>query len=72
MIAAALFRVLPALLNNWGLDADLSFVIFGAGLLHAVITAPNGVAGQVMALFAGFAAKLGLKRLAEPGERAND
>lgn len=49
VIAAALFRILPALLNNWGLDADLSYVIFGAGLLHAVITAPDGIAGQIMA-----------------------
>ncbi|WP_407495315.1 branched-chain amino acid ABC transporter permease [Pseudooceanicola sp. MF1-13] len=48
VIGAALFRILPALLNNWGVDADLSFVIFGAGLLHAVITAPNGIAGQVI------------------------
>lgn len=51
IIAATLFRVLPALLNNWGLDADLALVIFGAGLLHAVITAPNGLAGQIFALF---------------------
>jgi len=51
IIAAALFRILPALLNNWGVDADLSFVIFGAGLLHAVITAPDGIAGQVRGLF---------------------
>ena len=47
ILAAVLFRVLPALLNNWGVDADLSFVIFGAGLLHAVITAPDGIAGQI-------------------------
>lgn len=52
VIAAALFRILPALLNNWGVDADISFVIFGAGLLHAVITAPNGIAGQIYGLFA--------------------
>lgn len=52
VIGAALFRILPALLNNWGVDADLSFVIFGVGLLHAVITAPNGIAGQVMDLAA--------------------
>ncbi|WP_425050129.1 branched-chain amino acid ABC transporter permease [Psychromarinibacter sp. S121] len=47
VIAATLYRILPALLNNWGVDADLSFVIFGAGLLHAVITAPDGIAGQL-------------------------
>ncbi len=51
VVAATLFRILPALLNNWGLDADLSFVIFGAGLLHAVITAPEGIARQLMDLF---------------------
>lgn len=47
LIAAALFRILPALLNTWGVDADLSYVIFGIGLLHAVITAPDGIAGQI-------------------------
>lgn len=57
VIGAALYRILPALLNNWGVDADLSFVIFGAGLLHAVITAPDGIAGQVMGLFGGLRRK---------------
>lgn len=51
IIAAALFRILPALLNSWGVDADLSYVIFGVGLLHAVITAPNGIAGQILGFF---------------------
>ena len=49
VIAAILYKVLPALLNLWGVDADLSYAIFGAGLLHAVITAPQGVAGQLVA-----------------------
>ena len=48
VIAAALFRIMPAVLNNWGVDADLSYVIFGAGLLHAVITAPDGIASQLL------------------------
>jgi ABC-type branched-subunit amino acid transport system ATPase component/ABC-type branched-subunit amino acid transport system permease subunit len=47
VIAAALYKVLPALLNTWGVSADLSYVIFGAGLLHAVITAPDGIAKQI-------------------------
>jgi branched-chain amino acid transport system permease protein len=59
VIAAALFRILPALLNNWGVDADISFVIFGAGLLHAVITAPNGIAGQMIEAWNGLMAKRG-------------
>ena len=51
VIAAVLFRILPGLLNTWGVDTDLAFVIFGAGLLHALITAPNGIAGQIHDLF---------------------
>jgi branched-chain amino acid transport system permease protein len=47
VIAALLFRVLPGLLNTWGVDTDIAYMIFGAGLLHALITAPNGIAGQV-------------------------
>ncbi len=47
LIAAVLYRILPALLNDWGLDPDLAFIIFGAGLLHALITAPDGIAGQI-------------------------
>ena len=52
IIAALLYRVAPGILNNWGVDADLALVVFGAALLHAVMTAPDGVAGQVLGLFA--------------------
>ena len=52
VIAAVLYRVLPALLNSWGVDSDLAFVIFGIGLLHALITAPDGIAGQINTVFA--------------------
>lgn len=47
VIAGILYRVLPALFNNWGLDADLALVVFGAALLHAITTAPDGIAGQI-------------------------
>lgn len=51
VIAAVLYRVAPGLLNNWGVDADLALIFFGAALLHAVTTAPDGIAGQIMGLF---------------------
>ena len=38
---AFLCRVAPGLLNNWGGDADLALVFFGAALLHAVMIAPG-------------------------------
>jgi len=51
VIAAVLYRVAPGLLNNWGVDADLALIFFGAALLHAVTTAPDGIAGQIIGLF---------------------
>lgn len=47
ILTAFLYRVAPGLLNNWGVDADLALVFFGAALLHAVMTAPDGIAGQI-------------------------
>lgn len=51
VIAAALYRIVPALFNNWSIDADIALVIFGAALLHALISAPNGLSGQLISLF---------------------
>ncbi len=59
IIAALLFRVLPAFLSDWGLNTNLAYVIFGAGLLHALITAPNGIAGQIFDLVRRHRRKLG-------------
>ena len=50
ILTAFLYRVAPGLLNNWGVDADLALVFFGAALLHAVMTAPDGIAGQINGL----------------------
>jgi branched-chain amino acid transport system permease protein len=59
IIAALLYRVLPALLADWGLNTNLAYVIFGAGLLHALITAPNGIAGQIFDAVGGATRKAG-------------
>lgn len=47
IIAGILFRVVPAFFNDIGIDGDLAYIIFGVGLLHAIITAPTGIAGQI-------------------------
>ncbi|WP_419911628.1 branched-chain amino acid ABC transporter permease [Hoeflea sp.] len=54
VLAGILYRVVPALLNDWGLDSDLSLVIFGAALLHALMTAPRGIAGQLSGAIGSF------------------
>jgi branched-chain amino acid transport system permease protein len=40
----------PGLLTDWHIDGNLAIMVFGAGLLHALITAPQGISGQVVGL----------------------
>jgi branched-chain amino acid transport system permease protein len=47
IIAGLLLRAFPALLNDFHVDGNIATMIFGAGLLHALITAPQGAAGQI-------------------------
>jgi branched-chain amino acid transport system permease protein len=55
IITGILFRAFPALLNDIGVNGHLAFVIFGAALLHALITAPVGIAGQIIGVVARLA-----------------
>jgi branched-chain amino acid transport system permease protein len=56
-ITGLLFRAFPSLLIAWGVDGNLAFIVFGAALLHALITAPAGVAGQLSDLVTGLRAR---------------
>ncbi|MFM2278969.1 MAG: hypothetical protein RLZZ444_1200 [Pseudomonadota bacterium] len=50
VIAALLYRFMPALLNDIGVNGDAAYIIFGAALIHALMTAPQGIAGQITGL----------------------
>lgn len=50
IIAGLLLRALPALLNDLGVDGYVTIGIFGVALLHALATAPTGIAGQLLGL----------------------
>jgi len=58
IITGVLFRAFPAFLNDVGVDGDIAFVIFGAALLHALITAPTGLAGQILGLAGRMSARV--------------
>jgi branched-chain amino acid transport system permease protein len=47
IVAGALFKLLPALLDDWGLPADLLTILFGVGILQVLLTAPAGLVQQV-------------------------
>jgi branched-chain amino acid transport system permease protein len=50
IISGLLLRAVPSLLTDFGVDGFLAIVFFGAALLHALITAPTGVAGMLSEL----------------------
>jgi branched-chain amino acid transport system permease protein len=47
LVAGLLMRYLPALLDTWGLPADLLTILFGVGILQVLTTAPAGLVDQV-------------------------
>ncbi|WP_040167549.1 branched-chain amino acid ABC transporter permease [Microbacterium gorillae] len=51
VIAGLFFQGVPPLLDSWGVDGNLIFVILGLGLVQAITTAPAGIAGQLSGLW---------------------
>lgn len=47
LLAGILYRVVPALFETWKIQGFFATAIFGAGLMHAIVTAPRGIAGQI-------------------------
>ena len=47
VVAALLLRLLPALLDNWGVSTELLTILFGIGILQVLLTAPGGLVDQV-------------------------
>jgi branched-chain amino acid transport system permease protein len=46
VVAGLLIRYLPALLDTWGLPADLLTILFGVGVMQVLLTAPAGLVDQ--------------------------
>jgi branched-chain amino acid transport system permease protein len=47
VVAGLLIRLLPALLEEWGLSYFLLLLLFGVGILQVLATAPGGLVDQV-------------------------
>ena len=47
VVAGLFMKLLPALLDSWGLPADLLTILFGVGVLQVLLTAPAGLAAQM-------------------------
>lgn len=70
LLAGLLMRAVPALLSDLNVDGDVAILVFGAALVHALITAPQGIAGEVDRLITGFKQRWRAKRLR--GQHAPD
>jgi branched-chain amino acid transport system permease protein len=67
IVAALLLKLLPALLNSWGVSADWLTILFGIGVLQVLLTAPAGLVDQVPKDLARLGRRLfGLFRRAAP------
>ena len=45
--AGLLAKLLPALLDDWGVPPDFVIILFGVGILQVVVTAPGGIVDQL-------------------------
>ncbi|TVR44304.1 MAG: branched-chain amino acid ABC transporter permease [Rhodobacteraceae bacterium] len=62
LLAGFLYRVFPAILDSLGVTGHVATMIFGAALIHAIVTAPRGIAGQLEDLFAAISRRLDTER----------
>jgi len=64
VVAALFLRLLPAILDNWGVSTEWLTILFGIGVLQVLLTAPGGIveqmpkdvgrlAGKIRSLFTG-------------------
>jgi branched-chain amino acid transport system permease protein len=72
VVAAALMKLLPALLDSWGLPPDLLIILFGVGVLQVLLTAPAGIAGQLPRDLARLGRALSGRLRPPPAPRASE
>lgn len=63
VFAGVLRSAVPAVLNYFAIDGNIATMVFGAGLLHALITAPEGISGQLLGLGRLLSARLLRKKI---------
>jgi branched-chain amino acid transport system permease protein len=69
VVSALFLRLLPALLDNWGVATELLTILFGIGVLQVLLTAPGGIVEQMPRDFANLGRKIGGLVMRKPRER---
>jgi branched-chain amino acid transport system permease protein len=68
-IAGFLSQGLPPLLNAWGVPGNLIFVLLGLGMIQAITTAPQGIAGQLKGLVLRIGRAISRRAISRRGTR---
>jgi len=58
VVGGVLYKLLPELLDNWGVSTEWSTILFGVGVLQVLLTAPGGLSDQMPKDLAKLARKL--------------
>jgi branched-chain amino acid transport system permease protein len=61
VVAALFLRLLPALLDNWGVSTEWLTILFGIGVLQVLLTAPGGIVEQMPKDLGRLAGKIGAR-----------
>jgi branched-chain amino acid transport system permease protein len=59
VVSALFLRLLPALLDNWGVATEWLTILFGIGVLQVLLTAPGGIVEQLPRDLAKLGRKIG-------------
>jgi branched-chain amino acid transport system permease protein len=54
VITGLLLRAVASLFTDYGIDGNIAIACFGLALLHSLVVAPSGLAGQVISLLERF------------------
>jgi branched-chain amino acid transport system permease protein len=69
VVSALFLRLLPSLLDNWGVATEWLTILFGIGVLQVLLTAPGGIVEQMPRDLAKLGRKIGGLFTRRPSER---
>src|SRR6476660_4861718 len=70
VVSALFLRLLPALLDNWGVATEWLTILFGIGVLQVLLTAPGGIVEQMPRDLGNLGRKIGRLVARKPREPA--
>jgi branched-chain amino acid transport system permease protein len=58
IVAAVFVKVVPAVLQLWGVSSDILLIAFGIGVIQTMLVSPQGVSAQIAGDLTALAGRL--------------